>query len=55
MTEAKFRDIIGTMVEFGWLDPGRAILDREYLNTQLSLYIEAANTAREILHMEPLV
>ena len=55
MTEAKFRDIIGTMVELNLLDPVRAMIDSNYLAERVNLYIEAANVAREIMHMEPLV
>ena len=54
MTEAKFRDIVATMIEFGWLDPGRAIFDRQYFMEQFNIYVEAANVAREMMHMEPL-
>ena len=55
MTEAKFKDIVSTMVEFGWLDPFRAMYDPEYLVNQMNMYIEAANIAREIMHMEPIL
>lgn len=55
MTEAKFKDIIATMVEFGWLDPVRAIIDDEYLVERFNMYVYAANIAREMMNMEPLV
>lgn len=55
MTEAKFKDIIYTMIELKILDPARALLDREYLNEKFWEYVEAANIAREMLHMEPLL
>jgi len=55
MTEAKFRDIVATMIEFGWLDPYKAMYDQKYLVDRLNLYIESANIAREMMHMEPLI
>ena len=55
MTEAKFKDIINTMVEMKLLDPYRAMLDQNYLWERINLYVEAANVAREIMHIEPLV
>lgn len=55
MTEAKFRDIIGTMIELNMLDPVRAMIDSKYLVERVNLYIEAANVTREIMNMEPLV
>lgn len=55
MTYEKFKDIVATMVEYGLLDPYQAMLDPEYLAERVNMYIEAANIAREIMHMEPLV
>lgn len=55
MTEAKFKDIVNTMIELNLIDPYRAILDQDYLLDRVNLYIEAANIAREIMRMEPLV
>ena len=55
MTEAKFKDIINTMVEMKLLDPYRAMLDQNYLWERINLYVVAANVAREIMHIEPLV
>jgi len=55
MTEAKFNDIVHTMVEMGVLDPARALIDREYFNTQFWTYVNAANTVRDWLHMEPIL
>ena len=55
MTEAKFKDIVNTMVEMNLLDPYRAMLDQNYLWQCINQYVEAANIAREIMHMEPLV
>ncbi len=55
MTEAKFKDIVNTMVEMKLLDPYRAMLDQNYLWERINLYVEAANVAREMMHMEPLV
>ena len=55
MTEAKFKDIIYTMIELGVLDPAKALLDREYFNERFWMYVDAANIAREMLHMEPLL
>ena len=55
MTEAKFRDIIYTMVELDLIDPIRAMYDPEYLVSKVKLYIECANVAREMMNMEPLV
>ena len=55
MTEAKFKDIVNTMIEMNLIDPDRAILDQDYLLERVNLYIEAANIVREGMHMEPLV
>ena len=55
MTEAKFRDIIETMIEYKMLDPVKALMDREYLTERFWMYVEAANIAREIMHIEPLM
>lgn len=55
MTEAKFRDIVETMIEMGVLDPTRALLDKEYFSQQFWTYVYAANIAREALKMEPLL
>lgn len=54
MTEAKFRDIVATMIEFGLLDPYKAMLDPYYLAESINMYIQAANVASEMMHMEPL-
>ena len=55
MTEAKFRDIVETMIELNVIDPVLAMVDREYLTERFWAYVDAANTAREIMHMEPLM
>ena len=55
MTEAKFRDIIETMIEYKMLDPAKALMDREYLTERFWMYVQAANIAREMMHIEPLL
>lgn len=55
MTEAKFKDIVNTIIEMNLINPRRAILDQDYLLERVNLYIEAANIVREGMHMEPLV
>ena len=55
MTEEKIIDIIDTMIEYGLLDPTRALYDKKYLVESVLQYIEAANVAREIMNMPPLV
>jgi len=55
MTEEKIIDIIDTMIEYQLIDPVRALYDKEYLVESVCHYIEAANVAREIMHMPPLV
>ena len=54
MTQEKIIDIIDTMVEYRLIDPVRALYDKKYLVESVLLYIEAANIAREMMHMEPL-
>jgi len=54
MTEEKMLDIIVTMVEYGMLDISRAMRDTTYLVESINMYIEAANVAREMMHMSPL-
>lgn len=55
MTQEKVIDIINTMIEYGLIDPVRALYDKKYLVESVLQYIEAANLAREIMHMSPLV
>lgn len=55
MTQEKVIDVIDTMIEYKLIDPVRALYDREYLVESVSQYIKAANIAREIMHMSPLV
>lgn len=55
MTQEKVIDIIDTMIEYGLIDPVRALYDKEYLVESVCHYIEAAHIAREIMHMSPLV
>ena len=55
MAENKIIDIIKTMLERKMLDPIKALTDSDYLNERVSMYIEAANIAREMMHMEPLI
>ena len=55
MTEAKFRDIVETMIEIGILDIIRALIDKEYFIGLFWEYVYASNTVRDWLHMEPLI
>ena len=50
MAENKIIDIIKTMLERKMLDPIKALTDSDYLNERVSMYIEAANIAREIIY-----
>ena len=55
MTEEKFKDIVKTMVEYGLMDPYKAMLDQNYLINCINIYVESANIARKIMNMEPLL
>ena len=55
MTREKVIDIIDTMLEYGLIDPVRALTDQEYLVESILMYIESANMARKMMHMSPLV
>lgn len=55
MIKDKIKDIIETMIEYNLIDSKRAMIDEDYLVESVFMYIEAANKAREIMHMDPLV
>ena len=55
MAEDKIIDIIKIMLERKMLDPIKALTNSDYLNKRVSMYIEAANIARETMHMELLI
>ena len=55
MTEEKFKDIVKTMVEYGLMDPYKAMLDQNYLINCINIYVESANIARKMMNMEPLL
>jgi len=55
MTKEKFKDIIDTMVEYKLIDPYEAMLNPQYLVNRVNSYIEAANIARKMMNMEPLI
>lgn len=55
MTREKVIDIIDTMLEYGLIDPVRALTDQEYLVESILIYIKSANMARKMMHMSPLV
>ena len=50
----KVADIIRTMISEGLVDPIRMVVDPDYCINMVAQYIEAANIAREMMHMEPL-
>jgi len=50
----KLIDIIETMVEYNMLDLKRAMFDKEYLIERVSMYIQAANIARESMNMKKI-
>ena len=55
MTIAKFDDIVGTMIEIGVLDPVLALRDTNYFNEQFWAYVNAENTVRGWLNLEPIL
>lgn len=55
MTKAKFVEIVSTLIEFGMIDPYEAMLNQSYLIKCVNMYIEAANIARKMMNMEPLI
>lgn len=55
MTKEKFIDITSTMIEFGMLDPYEAMLNQNYLVEMVNMYVKAANVARKMMNMEPIL
>lgn len=53
MTKEKIIDIIKAMIEWGLIDP-KSIFDADYVAERISMYIESANMAREMLNMPKL-
>lgn len=54
MTEEKFIDIVNTMVDIGVLNPAKAMLDNKYFQEQFWSYVNATNTVRKWLNIEPI-
>ena len=48
-------DIVSTLVETGKADPIRMMSDPEYAVEMVTTYIDAANLARSMMNMPPLV
>lgn len=48
-------NVINALFEEHLVDPLTFINDRQYAIAAISTYIQAANIAREMMHMEPLV
>ena len=55
MTREKFKSIIDTMIELKLIDPYEAMLNPQYLVERVNTYVEAANVARKMMNMEPLM
>ena len=49
------KNVINALVEFKLADPFQLMTDHQYAAQQFWAYIEAANVARGMMHMEPLV
>ena len=49
------REIINALVDFRLADPYDLIINRQYVLELIGIYLEAANIARSMMHMEPLV
>lgn len=49
------REVINALVDFRLADPYDLIINRQYALEQIGIYLEAANIARSMMHMEPLV
>lgn len=48
-------DIVSTLVETGKADPIRMMSDPEYAVEMVTTYIDAANLARSMMNMPPIV
>ena len=48
-------DVMTTLIEMGEADPIRMLNDRQYVAEMVSTYINAANLARSMMNMPPLV
>lgn len=53
--EAVIKDILQTLVENHMADPYRMLTDHEYTSEQVFTYLKAANMARNMMNMPPLV
>ena len=53
--EKVIREVINALVDFKLVDPYDLITNHQYALEMVQIYLEAANIARECMHMPPLV
>lgn len=49
------RNVLTALVESGMVDTIRLFVDRQYCSDCFFTYLEAANVARKMMNMEPMV
>jgi hypothetical protein len=53
--EKVIREVINALVDFKLADPYELITNHQYALEMVQIYLEAANIARNMMHMPPLV
>lgn len=53
--ERVIREVINALVDFKLADPYELITNHQYALEMVQIYLEAANIAREMMHMPKLV
>ena len=53
--EKVIREVINALIDFKLADPYELITNHQYALEMVQIYLEAANIAREWMHMPPLV
>lgn len=53
--EKVIREVINALVDFKLADPYELITNHQYALEMVQIYLEAANIAREMMHMPKLV
>jgi hypothetical protein len=53
--EKVIREVINALVDFKLADPYELITNHQYTLEMVQIYLEAANIAREMMHMPKLV
>ena len=53
--EKVIREVINALVDFKLADPYELITNHQYALEMVQIYLEAANIARDMMHMPPLV